>query len=131
MLEHTRALYADLAKTLGAAALPPDANGGIQLTIGEDTNVILFGENDVTLLVVAPVAALPRQPEYGVMLWLLRRNLYDSDMAPFQVACDEGGNLILWGRVPVEGMTGTALAGLLDAVAIESRRIRGEVEDAA
>ncbi len=51
-----------------------------------------------------------------------------SDLAPFRVAADAGGTLVLWGRVPVEGLTGAALAGLVDAVATEGRRIRDEVE---
>ena len=69
----TQALYADLAKALGLQALPTDANGSIQLSVGDTSTVILFAENDETLLLAAPVAALPKQPDYGVAVWLLRR----------------------------------------------------------
>lgn len=122
------ALFAGLAVALGVDALPRDNNGGIRLTIGDDATVILFAEGERSILAVSPIAAMPRVPEYGVMVWLLRRNLYDSDLAPFQIGCDAGGNLILWGRVPVAGMTGAALAGLVDAVGSESGRIRAAIE---
>lgn len=128
-LPKTRALFADLAKTLGVAELQPDANGGIQLTVGEDLTVVLFGQNDEAVLIVAPVAALPKEPDYAVVAWLLRRNFYDSDLLPFRIAADAAGNLVLWGRVPIDGLEGEALAGLLDAVASEAQRIRDEVEE--
>jgi len=123
----TQALYADLVKSLGIAVLPADNNGSIQLAVGETSTVVLFAENDETVLVVSPVAALPKQPDYGVTLWLMRRNFYDSPIEPFRVACDTEGNIILWGRLPVAGLTGAALAALIDAVATEADRIRGEV----
>jgi len=126
-LVRTRALYAELAQALGVAALPPDANGGIELQVGADTTVILYAEGDRTLLVVVPLAALPREPDYGVMAWLLRRNLFDSELLPFCIAADAHANLILWGRVPVEGQTGASLAGLIDALGREAARIRAEV----
>ena len=127
-LTNTRALYAELAKALGVASLPPDENGGVQLTVGDDITVVMYGQDDLTLLVVVPIAPLPRQPEFGVMAWLLRRNLYDSELAPFCIATDANATLVLWGRVPVPGLTGAALAGLIDAVAAEAVRIRDEVE---
>jgi hypothetical protein len=123
----TQALYADLAKSLGLNALPADNNGGIQLSVGDTSTVILFAENDETLLVAAPVAALPRQPDYGVMLWLLRRNFYDAPIEPFRVSCDTDANIVLWGRLPMAGLTGATLAALIDAVATEADRIREEV----
>ena len=123
----TQALYADLVKSLGIAVLPADNNGSMQLAVGETSTVVLFAENDETVLVVSPVAALPKQPDYGVTLWLMRRNFYDSPIEPFRVACDTEGNIILWGRLPVAGLTGAALAALIDAVATEADRIRGEV----
>lgn len=126
-LDHTRALYADLAKALGVAELQPDANGGIQLSIGEDTTVVLFGQDDTQLLIVVPIVALPREPDYAVVAWLLRRNFYDSDLLPFRIAADKHANLVLWGRVPLPGLTGARLAGLLDVVAGEVGRIRAEV----
>jgi hypothetical protein len=129
MLEQTRALFADLATALAIPALMPDANGGIQLSIGADNNVILFGENDITLLVVVPVAAVPKTPDYGTVTWLLGRNFYTSDLAPFRIACDESGTLVIWGRIPVEGLTGTQLAAVIDAVAAEAGRIREAVAE--
>ena len=127
MTDRTRALYADLATALGVAPFVPDDNGGIQLTIGEDTNVALYAEGDRDILLIAPLAPLPAEPEYGIMLWLLRKNLYTSGLAPFVVACDDGGTLVLWGRMPLDGLTGARLASLVDAVAAEARRIQAEV----
>ena len=129
MHERTRALYAELAAALGLEALPADENGGVQLTVGGDSSVVLFGETAFNLMIVAPIAPLPQTPDYGTMLWLLGRNMYTSDLAPFRIACDEGGTLILWGRVPIEGMTGTALAGLVDTLGGEARRIREAVAE--
>ena len=128
MFKRTQSLYAALAKTLGVAALPADENGGIQLTIGNNSTVTLFAEDEFTLMLVSPVMALPKNLDYGTTLWLLRRNFYDSPIAPFRVSCDTAGSIVVWGRVPVEGMTGEALAGLLDALAAEADFIRAEVE---
>lgn len=125
------ALYADLAQALGLPAFEPDAAGGVQLTVGSEpaaSTVYLWGQSDGFLLIAAPAAPLPRQPDYAVVQWLLHRNFYDSKLAPFRIATDAGGTIVLWGRVPVEGLTGTALAGLVDAVAGEARRIREEVQ---
>lgn len=124
----THALFAALAKELSLPGLEPDAAGGVQLTVGDDLTVLVFGQSDGFVLIAAPAVALPREPDYATMLWLLQRNFYDSDLAPFRIAADAGGTLLLWGRVPVEGLTGAALAALVDAVAGEARRIRGEVE---
>lgn len=129
MLEQTRALYADLAAALQVAELPTDDNGAVQLTIGEDTSVALFAEFDRTLLIVVPMAPLPEQIDYARAFWLLRQNLYTSDIAPFTLACDADGTLVLWGRIPLSDLTGTSLAALIDAVAAEARRIRAAVEE--
>jgi hypothetical protein len=128
MFKRTQALYDDLAKALGVATLPADANGGVQLTVGENSSVVMFAEDEFTVMLVSPVTALPKQTDYGTALWLLRRNFYDSPIAPFRVSCDTTGNIVVWGRVPVDGMTGKQLAGLLDALAAEADFIRGEVE---
>ena len=77
---------------------------------------------------VSPVASLPKEINYGTALWLLRRNFYDSPIAPFRVSCDTAGSIVVWGRVPVDGMTGERLATLLDALAAEADLIREEVE---
>ena len=79
-------------------------------------------------MLVSPVMPLPKKVDYGGTLWLLRRNFYDSPIAPFRVACDTAGSIIVWGRVPIDGMTGEALAGLIDALAAEANFIRQEVE---
>jgi hypothetical protein len=130
MPDRSRALYAELAAALGVTELPADNDGGVQLTIGADTTVALFAEQDRTLLIVVPLAPLPRQTGYALAFWLLRQNLYISDLAPFTLACDAAGTLVLWGRVPLAELTGTSLATLIDAVANEARRIRAEVDAA-
>lgn len=128
MFKRTQLLYAALAKTLGVAALPADDNGGVQLSIGDNSSVTLLAEDEFTLMLVSPVMPLPKNVDYGTTLWLLRRNFYDSPIAPFRVSCDTAGNIVVWGRVPIEGMTGEGLAGLLDAIGAEADFIRGEVE---
>jgi len=128
MFKRTQSLYAALAKTLGVGALPADDHGGVQLSIGNNSTVTLFAEDEFTLMLVSPVMPLPKNVDSGTTLWLLRRNFYDSPIAPFRVSCDTAGSIIIWGRVPVEGMTGESLAGLLDALAAEADFIRAEVE---
>jgi hypothetical protein len=128
MFKRTQALYATLAKTLGVATLPADDNGGVQLTVGNNSTVALFAEDEFTLMLVSPVMPLPKKMDYGTILWLLRRNFYDSPITPFRVACDTAGSIIVWGRVPIEGMTGEALAGLIDSLGAEADFIRQEVE---
>jgi len=128
MFKRTQSLYAALAKTLGVGALPADENGGVRLSVGENSTVTLFAEDEFTLMLVSPVMALPKTMDYGSTLWLLRRNFYDSPITPFRVGCDTVGNITLWGRVPVEGMTGESLASLIDALAAEADNIREELE---
>ncbi len=127
MLEQTRALYAALAQALEVDSLPADDDGAVALTIGEESQVLIYGTDDVTLLIVAPVAPLPPRPDHGTMLWLLRQNFYDSDLAPFCAAADAAGHVVLWGRVPVAGMTGELLASLLDRLGTEAGRARAEL----
>jgi hypothetical protein len=128
MFKRTQSLYAALAKTLGVDALPADENGGIQISIGDNSTVTLFAEDEFTLMLVSPVMALPKDMDYGTTLWLLRRNFYDSPIAPFRVSCDTAGSIVVWGRVPVESMTGEALAKLLQALGAEADFIRAEVQ---
>jgi hypothetical protein len=128
MFKRTQLLYAALAKSLGVASLPATENGAVQLAIGEHSTVTLFAEDEFTLMLVSPVMALPKNLDYGSTLWLLRRNFYDSPIAPFRVSCDTVGNIVVWGRVPVEGMTGEGLAGLIDALGTEGDLIRQELE---
>jgi hypothetical protein len=128
MFKQTEALYADLAKALGLSGLAADANGGVQLEVGDSASIVLFAEDEFTLLVVSPVTALPAEVDYGRVMWMLRRNHYDSPIAPFRIACDRAGSIVLWGRLPVEGLTGEQLATFIDSLAAEAELIRGEVE---
>jgi Tir chaperone protein (CesT) family len=128
-LTRTRALMADLAAALGLPALPQDDTGGFRLTVGEGTEILLYGGDDESLLIIAPIAPLPTEPSYGLVVYLLRSNLFDSDVAPFQIAVDDGGALIFWGRVRIAEMTGAALASLIDRVAERATLIAGEVAD--
>ncbi len=56
----------------------------------------------------------------------MRRNFHDSPLAPFRIGCDKAGNLVVWGRMPIEGLSGEQLAGLIDAVRAEAALIREE-----
>jgi len=122
-----KALYAQLAKTLGVADLPADANGIVHLTVGEEGRVVLVPEDAYTLMLMAPVGALPDGADRGTLLWLMRRNFHDSPLAPFRIGCDKAGTLVVWGRMPMEGLSGEQLAGLIDAVTTEAALIREEV----
>ena len=125
-LDRTRALIADLAGAIGLPSLPPDDTGGFHLTIGV-TDVYIYGGDDETILIVSPIAPLPLQPEYGLMIYLLRNNLFDSDTAPFQIAVDQSGVLVFWGRIGIADVTGATLAELLGKVAERTSEIRAEV----
>jgi hypothetical protein len=127
MFPGIQALFDQLASAIGVEALPANQDGGVQLSVGDNSTVVLFGEDEATLLVVSPVASLPKDINYGTVLWLLRRNFHDSPIAPFRVACDTVGGIVVWGRIPVDGMTGERLATLLDAIATEADLIREEV----
>lgn len=128
MFESTQALYADLASALGVASLPADAQGSLSITVGEEDTVLLFAEDEYSVMLVVPVMGLPTALDYGRVLWLLQRNFYESPLAPFRIACDEGGGVLIWGRMPVEGLSGAQLAGLIEAVANEAALIREEIE---
>lgn len=139
MYKSIETLYSDLAEVLGVDALPAGDDGSVSITVGNrsgpegegggaDDTVMLFVEDEHTVMLVSPVMALPANPDYGRVLWLLQRNFYQSPLAPFRVACDQGGGIVIWGRMPVEGLTGRQLAGLIEAVAAESSLIREEIE---
>jgi len=120
------ALYDDLSRVLGLQDLPREVNESVQLTIGGDVSVVLFGRDDRTLLIACPVGQLPDDLDRGTALLLLRRNLYDSKLTPFCLGCDANETLIFWGTVTIEGASGEGLAGLLDTVAAEVGRIRAD-----
>jgi hypothetical protein len=121
-----RTLYDQLAKALGVAEVPADASGIVHLAVGDDGRVVLVPEDAHTLMLMAPVGALPDGTDRGTLLWLMRRNFHDSPLAPFRVGCDRNGTLVVWGRMPIDGLTGTQLAGLIDAVTAEAALIREE-----
>lgn len=126
-LERTRELIAALATALGLPSLPQGDDGGWQLTVGGQTDVYLYGGDDVTILVIAAIAPLPQDVEYALMLWLLRRNLFDSDITPFVVAADEAGGLVLWGRLRIAEIDGATLASVIDRVAEQVETMRAEI----
>ena len=127
MVESIETLYAQLAKALGVDAIPTDAKGIVQLSVGDDGTLVLVPEDRYTLMVMSPVAALPADIDRGTLLWLMRRNFHDSPLSPFRIGCDKAGSIVVWGRLPIDGMTGDELAGLLDAVAAEAALIREEI----
>ena len=127
MSPSAQALYAQLAKALGIDAVPADAQGIVQLEVGDDGRVVLIPEDAYSLMLMSPVAALPKAMDHGTLLWLMRRNFHDSPLAPFRVGCDSAGNLVVWGRMPIDGMSGEQLVGLLDALAAEAALIREEI----
>ena len=126
-LDHTRSLIADLASALKIGALPPDASGGYQLTIGGTTTLLIYGGYDETILLVAPLGKLPPKPEYGLVLYLLRANMFNSDLTPFQIAVDEAGGLIAWGRLRIADFLGPRLAALVGVLAERIEAIRAEI----
>jgi Tir chaperone protein (CesT) family len=127
MSPSAQALYVQLAEALGVDTIPADAQGIVQLNVGDDGRVVLVPEDAYTLMLLSPVAALPQAIDHGTLLWLMRRNFHDSPLAPFRIGCDQAGNLIVWGRMPIDGLSGEQLAGLLDAVAAEAALIREEI----
>lgn len=126
MFDTTRALYADLAHALGVPGLTPDNQGSLQIEVGENNAVAIFAEDPATILLATSVMALPPELDYGRALWLLRRNFYDSPIAPFRIACDTAGNIVVWSRVPTSELTGEQLAAIIDALAAEADTIREE-----
>ncbi|HEY6431980.1 MAG TPA: type III secretion system chaperone [Acetobacteraceae bacterium] len=130
-LEKTKALIGDFAAALGLETLPPDDDGGYQVTVGDDTDVMLYGGDDETVLVVAPIAPLPRNPEYGTVMYLLRNNLFDSSIMPFQVAADDEGGLVLWARLAIADLTGDSLASIVKGLAEEVEEMRGVLDEEA
>jgi len=122
-----QALYTQLAKALGVATIPADARGIVQLDVGDEGRVVLVPEDAYTLMLLSPVARLPATMDQGTLLWLMRRNFHDSPLAPFRIGCDRAGSLVVWGRMPMDGLTGEQLVGLLDAVAAEATLVREEI----
>ena len=127
-LPRTRALMTELAAALGLASLPADDSGGYHFTIGADTEIYIFGGDDKSFLMIAPVAPLPREPGYGLVVYLLRNNMFSSDDAPFQIAVDEGGTVLFWGRLNIAEFSGAVLGALIECVVERVAEIRGEIQ---
>jgi hypothetical protein len=127
MSPSAQALYGQLAQHLGVDAIPADPHGIVQMNVGDDGRVVVVPEDAYTLMLLAPVAPLPASLDKGTLLWLMRRNFHDSPLAPFRVGCDSAGSLVVWGRMPIDGLSGAQLAGLLDALAAEAALIRDEI----
>jgi len=127
MPDRTRVLIAELASAIGLPPLPPRDDGGYQFTVDEDTDVLIYGGDNETILLVAPIMALPLQPDYGLMLHLLGNNMFDSPVLPFHVAADDGGGLILWSRLPIERLDRVSLASVVNGLAQQVREMRTEL----
>lgn len=127
MLPSAQALYTQLAAALRVERIPADAQGIAELEVGDDGRVVVVPEDAHTLMLLSPVARLPATLDRGTLLWLMRRNFHDSPLAPFRIGCDSAGSLVVWGRLPIDGLSGEQLAGLLDAVAAEAALIREEI----
>ncbi|MBC7942164.1 MAG: CesT family type III secretion system chaperone [Chitinophagaceae bacterium] len=126
-LAHTQALLDELWPLLGLAALPLDARGGAALTLAAGVPVTLFGEaGDQTVLVVLTLGRLPPASDYAATAWLFKRNIFDSRLAPFVIAADAQGDLLLWSRLPLAGLSGKTLAAALDTLGAQAIRIRAE-----
>jgi len=130
-LDKTRALIAGLASAIGLPSLSSGDDGGYQLTVGEDTDVLIYGGDNETILVVAPIADLPLQPDYGLTVYLLGNNMFDSPLLPFHVAIDDGGGLILWSRLPIERLNGESLASVMNGLAQQVKMMREELQGEA
>lgn len=127
MPHSAQALYTQLAAALRVERIPADAQGIAELEVGDDGRVVVVPEDAHTLMLLSPVARLPATLDRGTLLWLMRRNFHDSPLAPFRIGCDSAGSLVVWGRLPIDGLSGEQLAGLLDAVAAEAALIREEI----
>jgi hypothetical protein len=128
LLDQTTALTRRFASAMGLAALPTGDGGGYRITVGENTHVLVYGDDDDTILVVAPIMKLPFWSDYAVALYLLRINMIDSPVEPFRVAADAAGGLILWARLPIERL-GSSFAVLANSLGQYVAVIRTEFED--
>ncbi len=127
MSPSAQALYTQLAKALGVESVPADARGIVQLDVGDEGRIVIVPEDAYTLMLMSPVARLPATMDEGTLLWLMRRNFHDSPLAPFRIGCDSAGSLVVWGRMPMDGLTGEQLVGLIDAIGAEATLIREEI----
>jgi hypothetical protein len=126
-LDRTRALIADLAKTIGLPEIPQDENGGWHLTVGDDGDVFIYGGDDEQILMVVPIGPLPTRPQFALVNFLLRSNMFDSELAPFQIATDEEATIVQWGRLKISDMNGTNLAKVIDNLSDRATSLRKEI----
>jgi hypothetical protein len=129
MLTRTRDLIANISDALGVPPLTRGNNGEYSLTAGENTEVMIFGGGDETILIVAPLAELPRPADRAVTTYLLRHNMFDSALLPFHVALDEDGGLILWARLRIDDLSGESLASLVHALGCKIAEMRWALAD--
>ena len=59
MSPSAQTLYTQLAKAIGVPQIPADANGIVQLTVGEGGTVMLIPEDAYSLMLMSPVGPLP------------------------------------------------------------------------
>jgi hypothetical protein len=126
----TQALLEDLGRVLGLASAPRDGTGGVRLTLGGAVEVSIYEDHDDALLVVCPIAAMPRTVERALALSLFQDSLFSSDCAPFVIAADETGMLLLWGRLWTDDLDGSSLASLIEAVAGKVAELRATLHRA-
>ena len=73
MSPKVEALYKSLAQALGLESLQADAQGTVQLEVGEQSIIYIFAELPDQIMLVSAVMELPLNIDYGSMLWLLKR----------------------------------------------------------
>jgi hypothetical protein len=126
--DRTATLVAELAKLLRLPALARNEDGGFYLRVGRKADIYIYGGDEDMILILSPVAPLPKKPEYALMLYLLGSNSFDSDAWPFLVSVDRAGMVGFWGRVRIDDLTGASLADLIQRVADRTVKIRREIE---
>lgn len=117
------ALMAELWRSLGINGSSPQGEV-FEFTIGTDVTVQIAGENDDDLLIVAPIAPLPANPEWGMVQHLLRANSADNADFPFAIGSDEAGMVYLWARMPVASVIAEELEAALNWIALRVTGLR-------
>lgn len=120
------ALMAELWRSLGMTGSNPQGDQ-FEFTLGTDVTVEISAENDEDLLVVAPVAPLPANPEWGMVQHLLRANGADSADFPFAIGSDEEGMIYLWARMPVAAVVPEELEAALHWIALRVTGLRATI----
>lgn len=126
MSTRIEALMAELWRSLGLNGAAPQGEV-FEFTLGTDVIVNIAGENDDDLLIVAPVAPLPANPEWGMVQHLLRANGADSADFPFAIGSDEEGMIYLWARMPVAAVVPEELESALHWLALRVTGLRATI----